>query len=77
MNIKLHNIQTVELVWPRAKKERRKDTSKTFGMVSTWKKKKRKNSQFVHGGGYKGINNMEWIDREERRTKIKALGTER
>jgi hypothetical protein len=41
--------------------------SKKIGMVSTWKKKKRKTSKFVDAGGYnrmreKGINNMEWVD---------------
>ena len=40
-------------------------------MVSTWKKK-RKNSEFVVTGmREKGLNNMEWIDSEEWRRKIK------
>ena len=46
-------------------------------MVSTWMKKKRKTSKFVDVGSIngseregKGINNLEWIDREEWRRKI-------
>ena len=46
---------------------------KKIGMMSNWKKKKRKTSKFVDATGMreKGINNMEWIDREEWRRKIK------
>ena len=48
---RLDKIQTVELVWPRAKNNRRKAKSKGFEMVSTWKKnKKRKTSKFVDAG---------------------------
>ena len=31
--VRLHKIQTVELVWPRAKNGRRKATSENFGTV--------------------------------------------
>ena len=45
-------------------------------MVTTWKKKKRKTSNFVDAASNKwneekGINNMEWIDREEWKRKRK------
>ena len=48
--------------------------------MSTWKKKKRKTSKFVDAGSKttgmrdKGINNMEWVNREEWRREIKFLG---
>ena len=48
----------VELVWSFTKSERRKATSKNFGIVSTWKKKKRKTSKFIDAR----INN--WNERE-------------
>ena len=59
---------------------RRKDEErlppKNLGMVSTWKKKKRKTSKFVDAGSInwnerEGTNNMEWNNREEWRRKIK------
>ena len=41
-------------------------------MFSTWEKeKKRKMQEVTTGIKEKGINNMEWIDREEWRRKIK------
>ena len=56
----MHKI-TVELVWPHAKNGQKKATSKNFGMVSTWKKKKWKTLKFVDAGmREKGINNMKW-----------------
>ena len=46
-------IQTVKLVWPRAKDGPRKTTKKNFRMVPTKKKKKGKTSEFVDAEGYK------------------------
>ena len=50
------------------------------GMVSSWKKIKGETSKFVEvttGMREKGINYMQWIDREEWREKNKILGSER
>ena len=45
---------------------------KNIEMFSTWEKeKKRKMQEVTTGIKEKGINNMEWIDREEWRRKIK------
>ena len=57
-------------------------TSKNFGMMTAWKQKKRKTLKFVDARSKtrlreKGVNNMEWIDKEECRRKIKLSGTER
>ena len=59
----------------------RKATSNNFGMVSTWRKKKKKKKkrktsnswkqEITTGMREKGINSMEWIQRDERRRKIK------
>ena len=46
--------------------------SKNFGRVSARKRKKGKTSKFVDAGTTeKGINSIEWIDREEWRRKVK------
>jgi hypothetical protein len=52
-------------------------------VMSTWKTKKGKTSKFMDAGGYnrnkRGINNLEWVDREgwRRKNKIMTLGIER
>ena len=48
----MYKIQTVKLVWPRAKDRPRKAPKKNFIMVSTWKTKKGKTSEFVDAAGY-------------------------
>ena len=48
----LYKIQTVKLIWRRAKDGPRKDPQKNFRMVLTWKKKKGKLSEFLDAGGY-------------------------
>ena len=50
--MRLVKIQTVELVWPRAKYGRRNAPWKNFGMVPTWNTKKEKTSKFVDAGGF-------------------------
>ena len=52
ISFRLYNIQTVKLVWPRAKNRRRKGPSKNFGMLQIWKTKERKTSKFVYSRGY-------------------------
>ena len=53
-------------------KELSKAHTKNFGMVSTWKTKKWKTSKFVDEGmRQKGINNLQLVDRERWRRKIK------
>ena len=79
VHFRLHKIQTVDLVWPRAKNGRKKATSDNFGMVPPWKMKKGKTrnswmQEVTTGmrereGG--GIDGLEWVDREGRRWKIK------
>ena len=44
-------VQTVKLVWPRAKDGTRKAPKKNFKMVPTWKTKKEKTSELVDAGG--------------------------
>ena len=52
-------------------------SQKNFEIVPTWKTKKGKTSKFVDARGYNrneresGTNNMEWIEREEWRRKIR------
>ena len=55
----LDYIQNKQFIWwGRAKNERKKSTSKHFGTLSTWKKKKMKTSKFV------GAGNNNWNDIE-------------
>ena len=65
----MYKIQTVELVWPRAKDRLRKAPSRNFEMVPIWKTKKGKISnlcmlEVTIGMRERGIDGLEWVDRE-------------